>query len=77
MSTTKDELEDFTRFATARLSDDATVSLDEIFDDWWENQHINEDRAAVAASLQDMQNGATGIPYDEFAERFRRLNKLP
>lgn len=77
MSTTQQELQNFTEFANARLSAGATEPLEQLFGQWWEQEHGDEDRAAVVASLADMEAGETGRPFEEFAADFRRLNNLP
>lgn len=77
MSTSVEQLSDFNRFAIEKLAENPAASLDSLFDEWWEQQHHDEDRAAVAASLADMEAGETGRPFTEFAAEFRRLNGLP
>ena len=77
MSTSVEQLNDFNQFAKEKLQVTPAASLDTLFDAWWEQQHHDEDRAAVAASLADMEAGETGRPFAEFAAEFRRLNGLP
>jgi hypothetical protein len=77
MTTTQQEFESFTQFVSARLTVGTTTPLDELFSEWWDHRHRDEDRAAVAASLADMEAGETGRPFAEFAAEFRKLNNLP
>ena len=77
MNTSVEQLSDFNLFAKRKLAENPAASLDSLFDAWWEQQHHDEDRAAVAASLADMEAGETGRTFTEFATEFRRLNGLP
>lgn len=75
--TTQQQLESFARFATARILNDCSQPIEEVFFDWWTSQYRDDDRAAVEASLRDLQTGETGRSFDEFAKEFRVRNSLP
>lgn len=77
MFTSDAEIDGFAQFAKgelARLGEG--VSLDELFDQWRLRHPPAEDAAAIRASLRDMEGGAVGRPFGEFAEEFRRRNNL-
>ena len=67
------DIADFTSFVKAHMAEGA-VSLDELYDRWREVHPAAEDALAVQASLQDMERGETGRPFEEFAADFRKRN---
>jgi hypothetical protein len=77
MTTIEQELDSFTEFAKARISDrGATLSLDELFDIWRSENPSDELRAenaaAVNAAIRDFQNGDRGTPVGEHSDQLRR-----
>ena len=80
MKATEELIEDFRSFALERLRRGADLSVDELYDCWrQENSDENqarEDLLAVKASLQDMDRGERGQPFDEFARDFRARHSL-
>lgn len=70
------EIEDFTSFVKAHLSEGAATSLDELYDRWREVHPAMEDALAVQASLRDMEGGESGRPFGEFVADFSRRNKM-
>ncbi len=77
MSTTREQLQSFTRFIDQQVADDGDAPLDELFFQWWGREHADEDRRAVEASIRDMEAGETGQLFSEFAAEFRKRNNLP
>jgi hypothetical protein len=56
--TATQQIEDFTAFAKALAQQEGEdISLDEIFDRWWQEQHRNEDLEAIQAAVKDYENG--------------------
>jgi hypothetical protein len=47
----------------------------------WRDQHpdeASEDATEeIREALEDMANGDTGVPFDEFTREFRRRNNIP
>lgn len=77
MSSIQQELESFTRFASARIADGkAASSIDDLYDQWRDEHASAEDALAVAASLRDMARGETGREFSEFASEFRQRNQI-
>ena len=81
MSTTLNQLDSFHRFETERaLNAEGKVTIDELFELWREENTTSEgkvaDRLAVEAALQDMKNGDTGQPFDDFDREFRKRNAI-
>ena len=74
MSTTLQELEEFTRFARQQLADAPQIAtLDALFDAWREQHPSMEDALAIQASLRDLEQGVTGRAFEEFASEKRQL----
>ena len=56
--TATQQIENFTAFAKAITQQEGEdISLDEIFDRWWQEQHRNEDLEAIQAAEKDYENG--------------------
>ena len=77
-----DELRDFHRFLSERLSAGRIdCSPEEAVDEWRrlhpDSQAAAEDIAAIHEGLTDMVNGDQGIPFDEFDRDFRKRHNLP
>jgi len=59
--TTTQQIESFTAFAKAVTQQEGEdISLDEIYDRWWEKQHRDEDFEAIKAAVQDYEQGDRG-----------------
>jgi hypothetical protein len=76
MATTAEELQSFNDFARGRLSNGGSeLSLDELFD-LWRHTHPSdelyaENVAAIAAAIEDFQNGDRGTPAGEDSNALR------
>ena len=57
------------------------MSQDDILDEWRiphsAPEADEEDLAAIQEVIDDMENGDTGIPFDEFDRDFRSRHNLP
>ena len=74
---TAQQIDAFTRFARARIEQDATAtSLVELLDQWLLENPSGDDWLAIQASLRDMEAGETGQPFEQFAAEFRDHNGL-
>lgn len=76
MTTTAQELENFSRFARTRLgSGDTEPSLDELFDLWRienpSDTEYAENVAALAGAIADFRNGDRGRPAGELSRKLR------
>ena len=82
MSTdTVEELREFHRFLTNKLSADGIdLSPEEALDEWRrlhpQTQASDEDVAALREALDDMAGGDRGIPFDEFDRDFRKRHNF-
>ncbi|TWT86873.1 hypothetical protein Mal64_37030 [Pseudobythopirellula maris] len=76
MNNTEHFVDEFASYAKQRLASDGALSIDRLYDEWRESQSFEEDRLALEASLRDMEHGETGRPFDDFANEFRRRNKV-
>jgi len=81
MAVTQEQIDQFHRFASERVSRRGGVaSLEELIDLWRiENpspDQAREDLLAVKAAVRDMENGERGQPRDEFARQFRARHGL-
>src|SRR5215472_1925914 len=79
---TVEELREFHRFLTDKLSADGiNLSPEEALDEWRrahpQSQAFDEDVAAIREALDDMAAGDPGIPFDEFDRDFRKRHDLP
>jgi len=77
-----DELRNFHRFLSEKLSDGRIDwSPEEALDEWRRlhpDAHVpDEEVAAIQEALTDMAQGDRGIPFDEFDRDFRKRNLLP
>jgi hypothetical protein len=75
MAITCDDLNEFHRFAEARLTSDGAENLHQLVD-LWEIEHPApgahaENVAAVQAAIRDMENGDTGRPALEIVKELR------
>jgi hypothetical protein len=74
---TSDELREFHRFLTNKLSADGIdLSPEEALDEWRrlnpQTQASDENVAAIREALDDVAAGDRGIPFDEFDRDFRK-----
>jgi hypothetical protein len=77
-----DELRDFHRFLSDKLSErQVDWSPEEALDEWRrlhpEAQALAEEVAAIQEALSDMANGDQGMPFKEFDSDFRKRHNLP
>jgi hypothetical protein len=77
-----EELREFHRFLTGKLSADGTdLSPEEALDEWRrlhpQSRTSDEDVAAIQEALDDMAKGDCGIPFDQFDRDFRNRHNLP
>ena len=77
-----EELRDFHRFLTDKVSSDGIdVSPEEALDEWRQlhaqTQSYDEDVAAIQEALNDIAKGDCGIPFDQFDRDFRNRHNLP
>jgi len=74
---TAEQIDAFAQFARARIEEGtAETSLVELVDEWLLNNPLSEDWLAIQASLQDLEAGETGAPFEQFAAEFRDRNGL-
>jgi hypothetical protein len=79
---TVEELRDFHRFLTDKVTSNGNVlSPEEVLDEWRQlhpqTQAFDEDVAAIQEALDDMAKGDRGIPFDQFDRDFRNRHNLP
>jgi len=73
MASVEQDLASFAEFARDELRAASTpLSIDELFDRWRVQNPPSEDALAIKASLDDMQAGEAGRPFDQFAAEFRK-----
>jgi hypothetical protein len=76
-----DELRDFHRFLSEKLSEpQVDWSPEEALDEWRRlhpEQASGEEIAAIQEALTDMANGDQGMPFKEFDRDFRKRHNLP
>lgn len=83
MSTkTIDELREFHRYLSDKLSSDkADLSPEQVLDEWRQlhpaPQTFDEDVQAIQEALEDMTKGDRGIPFDQFDAEFRKRHNFP
>lgn len=82
MATTEQELDSFAKYARERLDEGGVgLSIDELFDLWRvENPSDDayaENVAAIAASIEDFENGDRGTPAGQLSRELRRESGLP
>jgi hypothetical protein len=78
---TTEELREFHRFLTDKLSvDGIDLSPEEALDEWRQRhpqtQAFDEEVAAIREALDDVAKGDQGIPFDEFDRDFRKRHNL-
>jgi AAA domain len=77
-----EELRDFYRFLSEKLSDGRIDwSPEEALDEWRrlhpDAQAPDDEVAAIQEALDDMAHGDRGIPFEEFDRAFRKKHRLP
>jgi hypothetical protein len=83
MSTpSENDLRDFHHFVGEKVNNGgASLSPEEVLDEWRtlhpDPNSIAEDVAAIQEAVDDMENGETGIPFEEFDRAFRARHNLP
>ena len=70
LMTTSEQIAEFTAFAKIVTQQEGEeVSLDEIYDRWWQKRHTEEDLAAIKAAVEDYHLGDRGeLARDVLAE---------
>jgi hypothetical protein len=76
-----DDLRDFHQFAGEKVNNGgAALSPEEVLDEWRmlhpAPQAVAEEVAAIQEAIDDMENGDTGIPFQEFDRNFRARHNL-
>jgi hypothetical protein len=57
------QLDEFTAFAHAFAAKQRTVlTLEQVYDEWWQQKHRDEDLAAIRLAVTDYENGGRGRP---------------
>ena len=79
---TLDELREFHRFLSDKVTGDAIdLSPEEAVDEWRRlhpsPEAFDEDAAAIGEALTDLANGDRGIPFDQFDRNFRQQHNFP
>ena len=79
---TIEELREFHRFLTDKLTNDGLdLSPEEALDEWRrihpQPQALDEDVAAIQEAVDDMAKGDQGILFDQFDGDFRSRHNLP
>lgn len=80
MTQIADQINQFREFALARLSSgNKELTIDELYDEWRiqnpDPEQLADDAKAVAASLNDYQNGVSGKPAAEVIRNLK--SRLP
>lgn len=76
------DLRAFQRFLSEKLDNGGSfLSPEEVLDEW-RLLHPNpdaaeEEAAAIQQAVDDLDNGDTGTPFDEFDRSFRARHQLP
>jgi len=76
------DLRDFHQFVGEKLNNGgASLSPEEVLDEWRilhpDAGAVEEDIVAIQGAIDDMENGDTGISFEEFDRDFRARRKLP
>lgn len=71
---TSEQINDFTAFAKtlSRQEGGESLSINDIYERWWEQQHADEDLAAIQEAATAYENGERGRPAEEVLADFRR-----
>lgn len=76
--TASQQIDAFIEFARLVIAQDGEdLTLEEIQDRWWEQQHHKEDLAAIQAAIDSYEAGEHGRPVDEFLAERRAARKKP
>lgn len=76
------DLRDFHQFVGEKVGNGgAALSPEDVLDEWRmlhpDPEAIAEDVAAIQEALDEIENGETGIPFEEFDQAFRARHNLP
>jgi hypothetical protein len=76
------ELHDFHRFVGEKVNNGgASLSPEAVLDEWRtlhpDPSAADDEIAAIQEAIDDMENGDTGIPFEEFDRDFRARHNLP
>jgi hypothetical protein len=71
---TTEQIDEFTAFAVQLSGQEGgeTLSINEICERWWEQQHADEDLAAIEEAHAGYESGERGRPAKEVLADFRR-----
>ena len=77
-----DDLRDFHRFLGEKVNNGGeSLSPEEVLDEWRllhpDPKAVQDDIAAIQEAIDDMDNGDSGIPFEEFDRDFRTRRNLP
>ncbi len=77
MAVTQDDLDNFHRFATERLSNgEADLTIDDLVIEWDSRRNRDEINAAIREGLADVDAGRTR-PANEVTEELRKKHRIP
>ena len=77
MAVTQDDLDNFHRFATERLTNgDADLTIDDLVIEWDSRRDRDEINAAIREGLADIDAGRTR-PANEVTEELRKKHRIP
>jgi predicted transcriptional regulator len=77
MAVTQDDLDNFHRFATERLSHgEADLTIDDLVIEWDSRRDRDEINAAIREGLADVDAGRTR-PANEVTEELRKKHRIP
>jgi len=67
-----EQLAEFNAFATQLAEQEGEdLTIEQVYDRWWETQHRDEEVAAIAKAHQDYLNGDRGEPAEQVIAEFR------
>lgn len=65
--TASEQIHSFTTFALALTKQEGEhLSLDEIYQRWWQENHAGDDLVAIQEAVDSFEAGERGRPADEF-----------
>ncbi|HEY1377867.1 MAG TPA: hypothetical protein VGF55_13795 [Gemmataceae bacterium] len=72
------ELREFHRFLGEKMNaGEASLSPEDVLDEWRSLHPDPDDVAAIQEAIDDLENGDTGVPFEEFDQDFRARHNLP
>ena len=77
MAVTQDDLDDFHRFATERLTNgEVDLTIDDLVIEWDSRRNRDDINAAIREGLADVDAGRTR-PANEVTEELRKKHRIP